>query len=958
MAQTVNGYNNDTPFESLDTALGLLDDYWAQFQSAQLAIESVTGPKEIDIEVNEMVDTENSYSSTKAKLKRFMKRYTDLENQQCFNEENQRGNQRGNHRGNQQDGNQNANERAIAIQPKLPKLEVPVFEGTFDKWLEFKDLFQSMVIDQRGITNTVKLQYLKVSAKGEADDIVSEYKINDANFDLAWEALKDRFDNKRLIVLSHLKLLFDQPNITTESPTALRLLLRTTQKCLRSLKSLGGPTEHWDWLLIYMIVVRLDPKTRRYWEMKHTEKEMATWDQLVKAMEDRCNALEIEGSTTVAAVVPDKVEKSSINKQIVKRKSPQSSSSILSSTISSNVCVICNANHDVTKCKNFVDETYDGRSELAVKNSLCFKCLKSNHNFQGCKAAKCFICGKKHHTLLHNPNLINRKSETQSSSKASPIVQEVKQNHLLISESPSLTGLMRSCVIKQVLLSTALMKVQTGYGHWEIVRAFLDGGSQSCVITQRCVKRLNLRQLSCQLPITGIGEVNAGICKKEVQLEIKSCVDAMFKMEINCVVMEKISSDLPNKRFDISKWSYIEGLTLADPQFNEPGNIDILIGAEYFFSLLLKEDKIDGPVGYPSAVNTVFDWILSGPVNSTEEVISPKIFNLTIPAQISLDKVLTQFWEIEEIPECSIKSLEDEKCEKHFDETHCRDEEGRFVVRLPFNEKKLSLGESKSTALKRFHNLESQFAKDQKVYRDYVAVMRELQSMNHMKPASQNDNQEQFFMPHHPVIKPFRLTTKMRVVMDAAAKSSNGVSLNDKLRIGPRLQQDLLRIIIRFRSFKVMVSADIEKMFRQILIHEDDQRYQKILWREKVEDPIQEYEMTTVTFGTSSAPFLAIKALQTLASENEAQFPKLKKVIVEDFYMDDLLTGGDHADEVIELVQDLQKVLKAGKFPLRKWISNDNDVLKSIDEKVRAFDNVWNIPFEYSDKTFDYGCHC
>lgn len=280
MAQAANGFTNDTPLAELDTSLEILDDYWTQFQSVQISIEATCGEKEIDMQVIEMVDTERVYLSTRSIIKGFIKRYTDQNNQ-----ERERGH--GHDPQNQGNGNQQGNQQVN--NSKLPKLELPQFDGTYIAWTAFKDMFTSMVKDQAGITDARKLQYLKTSCKGEAEDIVSEYQIIDANFDPAWEALKDRFENRRMIISSHLKLLFDQPIMTTESAAQLRLLLRTTQKSLRSLNLLGGPTDHWDWLLIHLIVVRLDFKTRRYWELTHTTKEMATWDQLVKALENRSN---------------------------------------------------------------------------------------------------------------------------------------------------------------------------------------------------------------------------------------------------------------------------------------------------------------------------------------------------------------------------------------------------------------------------------------------------------------------------------------------------------------------------------------------------------------------------------------------------------------------------------------------------------------------------------------------
>lgn len=85
------------------------------------------------------------------------------------------------------------------------------------------------------------------------------------------------------------------------------------------------------------------------------------------------------------------------------------------------------------------------------------------------------------------------------------------------------------------------------------------------------------------------------------------------------------------------------------------------------------------------------------------------------------------------------------------------------------------------------------------------------------------------FLPHHPVIKQESTTTKVRVVFDASSKTSSGTSLNDALLVGPVIQDDLRSIILRSRTSQVMLVADVEKMFRQIHICQEDMGLQSIL---------------------------------------------------------------------------------------------------------------------------------
>ena len=141
--------------------------------------------------------------------------------------------------------------------------------------------------------------------------------------------------------------------------------------------------------------------------------------------------------------------------------------------------------------------------------------------------------------------------------------------------------------------------------------------------------------------------------------------------------------------------------------------------------------------------------------------------------------------------------------------------------------------------------------------------MKEYEESGHMESVSSQEGKNTcYFLPHHPVFKETSSTTKTRVVFDGGAKTSNGLSLNDILQVGSTVQQDLYSIVLRFRTHQVCFTADIAKMYRQIVVRPRDRDLQRILWRYSSDEPIQEYRLTTVTYGTSSAPFLSTRCLK------------------------------------------------------------------------------------------------
>ncbi|GBN81622.1 hypothetical protein AVEN_156729-1 [Araneus ventricosus] len=154
-----------------------------------------------------------------------------------------------------------------------------------------------------------------------------------------------------------------------------------------------------------------------------------------------------------------------------------------------------------------------------------------------------------------------------------------------------------------------------------------------------------------------------------------------------------------------------------------------------------------------------------------------------------------------------------------------------------------------------------------------------------MQQIIDEDNTKSYYIPHHCIYKPEKTTTPLRVVFDASAKNSTGQSLNSILLNGGSIQDELFSLVTRFRTHKYAFSADIQKMYRQILV-EPSQRYlQRIVWKETNNSPIKVYQLNTVTYGTVSAPFLAIRVLKALADAEHQDFPEAAKKISRDMHI-------------------------------------------------------------------------
>ena len=289
--------------------------------------------------------------------------------------------------------------------------------------------------------------------------------------------------------------------------------------------------------------------------------------------------------------------------------------------------------------------------------------------------------------------------------------------------------------------------------------------------------------------------------------------------------------------------------------------VDLLLGADVLMDIFQKGLKQGSPE-QPCALNTRLGWVVFGPVTSSADTTSHTSLTAKCVNEQRLDKLLRSFWELEEPTLTSEVQVDD--CEKIFNDTVTRTSDGRYQVQILFRPDAPALGESHQSAVRQFLQLERRLMNDPCLREQYITFMREYIALDHMEVSRETfiGKETGYFIPHHAV------TTKFRVVFNASAKTSNGTSLNDTQLSGPQLHTNIVAILNRFRKFNVDITADIKKMFRQILVDKRHRKWQQILWRDSPNKPLQVYELKTVTYGMACSPFNAIRALRQCANGN------------------------------------------------------------------------------------------
>ncbi|XP_075162920.1 uncharacterized protein LOC142235554 [Haematobia irritans] len=641
----------------------------------------------------------------------------------------------------------------------LPAVTIFKFDGDYMKWISFSDLFTKMIHEQK-IPNAHKMWYLKNHVMGEAASLIAHLAITEDNYPTAWQLLEHRYNNKRVMAATAIQRLLDQPS-GAGSLSALKRLHDTTKQCLAALSNMGLQTSSWDPLLIHLLVKKLDKSVHsQYEQMIKNPKELQTISDFLSFLENYFHTLEAMGVKEKTSI------NSSKNCALTSQPSPESRH-----------CIICKKDfHQLYRCQEFALLSTKHRLNLVLGQKLCVNCFSSRHSTKQCSnLGRCQKCGRKHHTLVHL-----EQSHTQPSKSSGRSIKEDQMEHpkplesattsnqstaaslittpSVIAESLALNSESRR---PYILLGTALVKIKANGLETEC-KAILDSGSQVNLITERLVARLGLPSRPTTMSISGIGR-NRTKVQHRVNISLQSRYNN-FSSRLEAFVLPQIITPQPAQFIHIDKWLIPKNITLADPTFNRPGKIDILLGAEYHHQLLAI-GQIQLGDNLPILQNTTLGWIASGKVS--DQHLQTSIFGV-LTDEDSMNQTIERFWKLEEVDNTQKQlSIHDAQCEAHFNQHTGRDKEGRFIVRLPFCAEPSSLGESHSLAFNRFLSLERRLSKDITLKQQYIQFMKEYEALGHMTKVNiDNVTGAKYFIPHHCVLRPESSTTKLRVVFE------------------------------------------------------------------------------------------------------------------------------------------------------------------------------------------------
>ena len=432
----------------------------------------------------------------------------------------------------------------------------------------------------------------------------------------------------------------------------------------------------------------------------------------------------------------------------------------------------CSGSHSISQCDRCKQLGTREKKALARKLELCMNCL-GRHFVAGCPLMfSCRTGNGRHHTSLHFDRPVEQQSDVTGGATFS---------------GPS------------VLLSTAMVGIDDAAGNTLMFRALLDSGSQTSFITADAASKLNIARSTVDLKISGIGG------RQQAAKESVNFVIGPQKLPVTALVLNSIAGNIPSQSFNLKQLKSIKFVALADENFHQPGPAQLLLGADVYEDLFLDERRKAHGLHYRKSI---FGWVVTG-------VLSQVRTHQCQSFQVAVELDLARFWNVEEIPRVKPIPKENRQCMENYDD-------GRNTVRLPFKSEARPWSPSNNfqTAKQRLFALERKLKDHDDVKQQYCDFIKELVDMGHLEQAPQMFGLC-YYLPHHCVFKD-STTNKLRVMFDASSKSSNGNSLNGCLLLGPRLQDDVFDILVRFCLHQFALSANVAKIYRRVTLDESD----------------------------------------------------------------------------------------------------------------------------------------
>ncbi|XP_064463564.1 uncharacterized protein LOC135374554 [Ornithodoros turicata] len=864
---------------------------------------------------------------------------------------------------------------------QFPKLQIPSFSGKLSEWHQFWEHFDVTIHSNEALSPVEKFKYLATYLTDAAKRAVEGLRISGDTYPSAIKILKDRFGRSDLLSAEHIDRLLElRPIPTAQHVEQLRHLYDEVTMRVAALDALGIGREKYAVILCRVLVRCLPEKLcvsfrqRRRTETSLQRREDG--DGTIEEIDDLLSFLKVQVETREeVALSHDKAPHVPRTLTSPSRAVPlrPATASALSATrldaqnhsgASQAACPLClSTEHRLESCAASVPP--EEKRNRIFRTGRCFKCGKPGHISRRCGSAaqlSCSLCRGHHLTILwdvQNPLTQPQTSTSSSAGSALVATQYVDDASMQPDSHISLTT-----VVSVVSTSTTnVCPRRSGVAHLQTatvwasgpagkkqIRALLDTGSQ-----QTFIRRDLLRDLRCEID----GEEEMPICSfasshhpksfrcERVRVRLHALSNVSSFVDVEALGMEdvcKVFTPPLDETTTQAMWQY--GLDLADTSCTH--EIGVLIGSDHYCKAVT--GRVERLSDTLTAVETVFGWVVQGVERQSQDGTACMISVGSVSCDCDhfdhLDP--SEMWRLDSLGIVDPDSDPKADIALALFSALLDKSGGRYVVPLMVNGEGLPPeANNREIATQRLLSQLRRFHSAPHLLRDYDTVIREYFSEHHAERVEQASAHEKnvYYMPHHAVIRQDAVTTKLRVVFDASSHRAGQPSLNSILMKGPKINADLLHLLLTFRCFPVVLTADIRKAYLQILIRPQDRDLLRFLWVSATpvanEEPrIEEWRMTRVPFGATSSPFLLAATLQhhfdSLSAVYQATVPRLKT----GFYVDDMVVGCMSEGDAMKVYDDACQILKEAGMEIRKWTSNSEALREAFLEDGISYDDA------------------
>ena len=631
---------------------------------------------------------------------------------------------------------------------RLPKLDLPKFNGDVLEFSSFWQLFTASV-DLQDIPDVSKMTYLLSLLKGEAKNSLKGMPVTSQSYVDAKKILERRYGRKELIIHAHIQQLLSLPSTDSD----LRPFVDKLVANVRALGALDITADQYGVILTPIVVSRLSPHARDEWS-RVSEGHEGDLNHLIGFLEKELRRQ--ERSNTVLSTTSSETP-SRGNRHPSKQNSGSATS--LFSNQKKAKCTFCkNNDHFPNKCSSFKKLTLDERQKLVIEKKLCRLCFKSSHFARKCQWSPCKKCDGLHNGLLCDKKEESSRSHSDSVTSSCQSEKVDSSNDENVVKSNVTVNVNQNSVF---LLPLARVKVLGREGPVDATLLF-DSGSDRSYVARDLVSRVHPKWVRTQQnSFSTFGGRSHGAKSKVYSLDLSPEGTNDKKVGIDLAEVPVICLPLPRPVVDPSVLGNFDHLDLAyDCRDEDDVSIDILIGQDLFWSLMIGNCFRDEKSGVV-AQESVFGWVLSGNCSGSSKGGVTLLNLTTIP-----DRVAKTFWDLESL---GIKN-EDESIDPVLDtfnrSIEYNDETGHYKVPLMWKNNKPPLQDNREKAYGQFCNLERKLDRNPSLKSGYNDALSEMEAKGVIAEVTEKgDNNKVHYLPHHPHVRETSSTTKVSPVI-------------------------------------------------------------------------------------------------------------------------------------------------------------------------------------------------